>query len=176
MYKLRELDKKDMLTINKWRNDKELIDRLGAPFRYINQAVDDKWYDNYMNNRNGCVRCAIVADDSDDIIGLVSLMKIDHLNQSAEFHIMIGDIEKRGKGAGTFAIKEMLSHAFMNLNLQRVELTVNEDNEAAIHLYEKVGFSREGLKRMAHYKNGRFLNMVMYSILKEEFLHILEVD
>jgi len=36
MYKLRELRKEDIPKINKWRNDSELINHLGAPFRYIN--------------------------------------------------------------------------------------------------------------------------------------------
>lgn len=174
MYKLRELDRKDMTTINRWRNDKELIDHLGAPFRYINQIVDDRWYDNYMNNRSTCVRCAIVTEESDDIIGLVSLIKIDQMNQSAEFHIMIGGKQNRGKGAGIFAVKEILHHAFLNLNLQRIELTVNEDNTSAIHLYEKVGFVREGMKRNARFKNGKFINMHLYSILRDEFLKNLE--
>jgi hypothetical protein len=48
MYKLRELRKEDILKINKWRNDSELINHLGAPFRYINLDVDYRWYDNYM--------------------------------------------------------------------------------------------------------------------------------
>lgn len=170
MYKLRELERNDIPTVNKWRNDKELIDRLGAPFRYISQLVDEKWFESYMNSRNTCVRCAIVTEESDDIIGLVSLIKIDQMNQSAEFHIMIGDKQNRGKGAGLFALKEMLRHAFLNLNLQRVELTVNEDNVSAIHLYEKVGFVREGMKRKARFKNGEFINMYMYSILRDDFL------
>ena len=175
MYKLRELDKRDLTTVNKWRNDKELIDHLGAPFRYINQIVDDRWFDNYMNNRSTCVRCAIVTEESDGIIGLVSLIKIDQMNQSAEFHIMIGDKQNRGKGAGSFAVKEMLQHAFLNLNLQRIELTVNEDNASAINLYEKVGFVREGMKRKARFKNGEFINMYLYSILRDEFLKNPEV-
>ena len=169
MYKLRELESYDMPIVNKWRNDKELIDHLGAPFRYINQTVDEKWFDSYMSNRNSCVRCAIVTEESDDIIGLVSLVKIDQMNQSAEFHIMIGDKQNRGKGAGLFAIKEMLQHAFLNLNLQRIELMVNEDNASAIKLYEKVGFVREGIKRKARYKNGVFINMCLYSILRDDY-------
>lgn len=41
----------------------------------------------------------------------------------------------------------MLNHAFNNLNLQRVELSVLEYNKVAIHLYEKSGFKYEGRKK-----------------------------
>ena len=49
MYKLRELERKDLTTINVWRNDPELISYLGAAFRYINLDVDIKWFENYKS-------------------------------------------------------------------------------------------------------------------------------
>lgn len=168
-YRLRELEKKDLPVINEWRNDPELIAQLGAPYRFINLSVDEAWFDSYMNNRSTTVRCAIVEEHNDAILGLVSLVSVDHMNQSAEFHIMIGNKENQGKGLGTFAVMQMLHHAFDNLNLQRVELTVLEDNERARHLYEKVGFVQEGVKRSARYKKGKFVNMMIYSVLKAEF-------
>lgn len=169
MFHLRELERKDLPVINKWRNDPELICLLGAPFRYINLDIDIKWYESYLGNRGNAVRCAITEDDKDLILGLVSLTSINYLNQSAEFHIMIGDIQNQGRGIGTFAVKNMLNHAFKNMNLHRVELTVLEDNARAKHLYEKCGFVYEGKKRKAKYKNGKFVDMLQYSILKSEF-------
>lgn len=169
MLRLRELARKDLESINKWRNNHTLIDFLGAPYRYINIDVDIKWYENYMANRATTVRCAIVEED-DEILGLVSLTDINHMNQSAELHIMIGDSENQGKGLGTFAVKEILNHAFNNMNLHRVELGVLESNTRAIHLYEKCGFVREGLKREFCYKNGKFENLLVYSCLKNEFI------
>lgn len=168
MYKLRELEKKDIVKINEWRNDPELISNLGAPYRYINVGVDERWFENYMNSRNTQVRCAIV-NENDDILGLVSLVDIDYIKQSGTFHIMVGNYKNRGKGAGTFATEEMLKHAFYNLNLHRVELTVLENNFRAINLYEKIGFIKEGTKRECNFKQGRFVNMHIYSILRDEF-------
>lgn len=170
MFHLRELERKDLPAINKWRNDPELIALLGAPFRYINLDVGIKWYESYMGNRGNTVRCAIIEDDSDYILELVSLVSINYMNQSAEFHIMIGDTQNQGRGLGTFAVNSMLNHAFNNMNLQRVELSVLEDNTRAKRLYEKCGFVYEGKKRKAKYKNGQFVDMLMYSILKSEFL------
>lgn len=58
------------------------------------------------------------------------------------------------------------------MNLQRIELTVLDYNECAKHLYEKSGFQFEGRKRKSIYKNGRFVDMLMYSVLKDEFLEM----
>lgn len=169
MYQLRELERKDLPTINKWRNNPHLIACLGSPFRFINLEVDENWFNTYIVTRGNAIRCAIVEAERDEILGLVSLVSIDHINQSAEFHIMIGDTRNQGKGIGTFALQEMLNHAFLNMNLHRIELTVLEDNIRAQRLYEKVGFMKEGMKRSSRYKNGKFVNLHLYSILREDY-------
>lgn len=164
MYRLRELQRKDIPAINSWRNSEELISNLGAPFRFINQEVDEKWFDSYMQMRSNAVRCAIITEECDDIIGLVSLMDINYINRSATLHIMIGNSEQ-GKGAGTFAVKAMCEHAFKNYGLNRIELDVLADNKRAQHVYEKCGFIQEGIKKQAVYKNGVYKDMLFYAKL-----------
>ena len=168
MYRLREIIKDDIIIINQWRNNKDLIDQLGTTFRFINLDVDIDWYENYMKNRSSTVRCSII-DESNSLIGLVSLTNIDFTNQKSIFHIMIGEAKHRGKGAGLFAITEILKHAFKNLNLNRIELTVLQNNLHAINLYKKVGFIEEGIIRHCIYKNGKFENMLLMSVLKKDF-------
>ena len=48
-----------------------------------------------MNHRNNQVCCAIVDDNDDEILGLISLVSIDHMNQSGKLHIMIGNNENK---------------------------------------------------------------------------------
>lgn len=170
MYRLRELTRTDIEEINKWRNNSEVIDNLGASFRYINLETDMQWFDYYMSHRNENVRCAIVNEE-DFIIGTVSLNQIDYINQSALLNIMIGNSENRNKGAGTYALNKILEHAFFNMNLQRIELLVLENNAKAQHVYEKIGFMKEGIKKKARYKNGKFLDLYMYGLLKEKFIN-----
>lgn len=172
MFCLRELDRKDIPIINKWRNNPKLIESLGAPFRYINLDVDIQWYESYMSNRVNTIRCAITEDDNDEILGLVSLVSINYINQSAELCIMIGEEQNQGRGIGTFAVQSMLKHAFINMNLRRVELSVLEDNIRAQHIYEKCGFVCEGRKRRAKYKGGKFVDTLIYAILKSEYKKI----
>ena len=170
MYKLRELEREDLRRINRWRNDADLISCLGAPYRYVNEDVDSAWYENYLHARGNSVRCAIVdSEKEDEVLGLISLLSINHINRSAELHIMIGDSECRGKGIGTFAVNAMIRHAFDNLNLRRIELGVLDINQIAIRLYEKNGFIKEGIKRNSNYKNGKYVSMIMMGLLKEEW-------
>ncbi len=169
MYKLREIERKDLVEINRWRNNIDLINCLGAPFRYINSDVDEKWYESYLANRRNTIRCAIINSE-DRIIGLISLVAIDDISRSAELHIMIGKDSDQNSGAGTFAVRTLLQHAFMNLNLNRVELSVLATNKRAIGFYQKIGFVYEGTKRNARFKNGQFVDLLIFSMLKEEFV------
>ena len=169
MYKLRELERDDMKQINKWRNDPDLIACLGAPYRFINEEVDLDWYDSYMRARNNSVRCVIIDTDREsEVLGLISLVGINYINRCGELHIMIGNEANCGKGIGTFAVKEMILHAFNNLNLRRIQLGVLETNTRAIRLYEKTGFVKEGIKRKSTYKNGKYINLIMMGLLKED--------
>ncbi|MDT2782428.1 GNAT family protein [Vagococcus fluvialis] len=169
MFELRELEEKDVNTINEWRNREELISTLGATFRYINQDVEKEWYQNYLKNRNSTVRCAIVEKNEDKILGLISLTGINQFNQSATLHIMVGEKSNQGRGLGTFAIKKMMNHSFYNLNLRRIEFTVLSSHTRAISLYQKCGFKIEGKKEKAVFKNGEFHDMTMMALLKENF-------
>jgi RimJ/RimL family protein N-acetyltransferase len=165
---LREISESDLLLINQWRNDKELIDLLGNNFLFIAEEVDHAWYENYLRNRANNVRLMIVESEKSLPIGTVQLTNIHLINRSAEFSVMIGNKDYWSKGAGFFSTASILKHGFENLNLNRIYLTVLEYNERAIKVYERAGFIREGLLREAIFKNGKFRNLVQMSVLKSE--------
>ena len=48
-------------------------------------------------------------------------------------------------------------------------LRVHDNNPRAIHVYEKVGFVMEGTLRQAEYRNGKYLNMYVMSVLYSEW-------
>jgi RimJ/RimL family protein N-acetyltransferase len=63
----------------------------------------------------------------------------------------------------------LLRHGFGTLNLNRVYLRVYADNQYAIRTYEKVGFVHEGRLRQAVYKYGKYSDVLMMSVLREEW-------
>lgn len=71
-----------------------------------------------------------------------------------------------GQGIGTLLMEAVLDLADNWLNLKRVELEVNTDNPAAIHLYEKLGFEHEGIKRMHVYGDGRWADSYLMARIR----------
>jgi UDP-4-amino-4,6-dideoxy-N-acetyl-beta-L-altrosamine N-acetyltransferase len=160
---LREITKDDIQYINKWRSKESIIDTLGTTFRYINYETDLNWFDNYLKNRHKEVRCAICKKEDGSIIGVVYLLQIDYQNRNAEFAIFIGNKEEQGKGYGKQASTMMLKHAFNDLNLHKVYLTVLESNTNAIKLYNKIGFTQNGILPDEVFKKGKYHNMILMS-------------
>ncbi len=169
-YFLRELSRVDLARLTKWRNERELVSQLTTAFRYVGQETDLHWFDEYIANRFNNIRLAICEAGSEKFIGVVYLHEIDWINRNAEKAIWIGDKAFQGKGAGEFATRGMLHHAFNDLNLHRLHLTVLETNERALKLYRKVGFVEEGRLRQAVYKDGHYVDLIRMGMLVEEYI------
>lgn len=79
-----------------------------------------------------------------------------------------------GKGYGTEILTWMLDYVFGTLNIHKCCLDVSEDNPRAIHVYEKVGFVREGVLRSSYFKNGKWLDVSISTTLYDT--HSLTLD
>ena len=116
----------------------------------------------------------ILLKRTNELLGEVVINEIDSSNRSANIRIGIQKNEYRGKGYGTEALIEMLRYGFNSLNLHRIHLGVYTFNPRAIHVYEKIGFKREGVERDSLYLDGEFHDMITMSILEDEFLSLHE--
>ncbi len=103
------------------------------------------------------------------LIGLLELDGVMWTHGTTFVSIAIGDKENRGKGYGREAMQLGLDFAFRELNLHRVCLTVFSYNEAAIKLYEGLGFVREGVYREHLQRDGRRYDMILFGLLRAEW-------
>lgn len=138
-------------------------------FDTINVYTAEDWRKSLTSENNQSFIFAIRLLETEQFLGYVFLEDIQISNHVAELGIALFAAESRGKGYGTEAIGLMLDFAFMDLNLHRVSLSVNSNNAAAIHTYEKVGFVQEGVIREGLFQDGQWLNRLNYGILAEEW-------
>ncbi|MCA0044074.1 GNAT family N-acetyltransferase [Celeribacter litoreus] len=66
------------------------------------------------------------------------------------------------------AIAGMVHHAFMKLNLSRIEAACLQENAASRGALEKAGFKYEGVAQAYLQINGRWRNHVLYSALRND--------
>lgn len=74
------------------------------------------------------------------------------------------------KGYMSEAIKAVLDFGFNNLNVNRIEAEVMSGNQQSERLLCKLGFKDEGCLRDWMYWDNRHFDMIMYSLLREEWL------
>lgn len=166
---LRPSERVDVPRFVRWLNDAETTSYLSmrAP---MSEAMEEKWFE-AMVERQGkdqfhFVMC-MLADDRP--IGTVSLFAIDYVNGNAGIGISIGEKTLWGKGYGTDAMNALLDFGFGMLRLERLWLDVYDFNKRARRSYEKSGFVSEGIKRHDVFKQGRYVDVELMSMLRDEW-------
>ncbi len=109
------------------------------------------------------------SDPESVYIGEVVLNHIDEVNRSASFRIALAAADHFGKGYGTEATRLILAYGFEQLNLHRIELEVYDFNPRAQHVYEKLGFVKEGVRRDVLWWDGCYHSAITMSILRDEY-------
>ena len=167
--RLRPLEREDLPRCVRWFSDPEVRRHLTIyiPFSL---AQEERWYENVLDRleRNSDVLLAIETSEGVHI-GNLGLHTIDWKNRAAELGITIGEKEYWGQGYGTDAIRTLLRLAFEEMNLHRVQLRVDVDNARGVRCYEKCGFQTEGTLRDVVFREGRYYDQYLMSILRPEF-------
>lgn len=105
----------------------------------------------------------------DQLLGATGLHSISALHRNAEWGIFIGRPEEWGKGYGREVAKSMLRYGFQALNLHRIYLRVNADNESGIKAYRAAGFKDEAVSRQDVFRAGQYVDSLHMAVLREEW-------
>jgi len=165
---LRALELDDYKVSIQWRNDDEISNLVGGPKYYVSSEREKEWVRNAIFD-NSKIVLAICLKDSNKYIGNIMLQDIDYVNRSGHVPVLIGDKTEWNKGYATEARMLMLHYAFYHKGLERIVAYVLEDNISSLKMHEKCGYKVEGVLRRSVYKNGKFHNQVVLSILRDEF-------
>ncbi|MFP3887923.1 GNAT family protein [Priestia filamentosa] len=171
---LREIVKEDANDILKYLSDEEVMKYYGlAPFQTINEALNEiSWYQSILNEQTG-IRWGITLKGKDEVIGSCGF-----LNRVPEhYRTEIGYELNRdywGHGIASEALEAVIRYGFKDLKFQRIEALVEPPNILSQKLIEKKGFIREGLLRNYEFTCGKFDDLYMYSLLKQDFEKLQE--
>ena len=111
---------------------------------------------------------AMVLRENDKHIGNIALQRLNWIYRTAEFAILLGDKTEWGKGYALEAARLLIKHGFTALNLNRIECATFDNNEGMKKLALTLGMKQEGVRREAAYKNGEFLDIVEFGVLRDE--------
>jgi [ribosomal protein S5]-alanine N-acetyltransferase len=166
---LRPIEACDADALYCFKNDWASTKSLGG-FSHGMSTDDIRRWIVVHTNREEEVFWSIANKDDNICIGHVALYKVDSRVRKAEFGILIGDHCYWNKGFGRRITAAVLAWGFEQMNLHKVYLEVLATNESAIAVYERLSFRREGLLRDDQFRDGAFVNVVVMSLLHEEWL------
>ncbi|MFC4589552.1 GNAT family N-acetyltransferase [Sphaerisporangium corydalis] len=111
-----------------------------------------------------------ICDASDgSYVGEIVLNDLDAGNVSCNLRIALVGPRAYGRGFGTEATRLTLAHAFETVGMHRIGLEVFAFNARAHHVYEKVGFVREGVLRDALRWDGAWHDAIVMSVLSPDW-------
>ena len=167
---LRAYEVSDAAAWVRWYNDADVIEHLS--WRYPLSLAAEEAYLRQLTSAPADYNSTLFAIETKDgrHIGGINFNAIYVESRKARLGITIGEKELWSQGYGADAIRTLLRFAFDEMNLNRVDLTVDAAHAGAIACYRKCGFVEEARMRQYHYARGAYHDWLVMGILREEFL------
>ena len=164
--------------IRKWRledtadvalalNNKRIQDNLrdGFAYPYTKKDAEEFIHAMFCIDWNKTFAFAITVKDK--AVGSIGVFRKDNIHfRTAEMGYYIAQ-PYWGKGLGTEAVKQTCAFIFENTDIIRIYAEPFACNAASCKILEKSGFECEGVLRSNAVKNGKVIDMKMYSLVKK---------
>ncbi|EAC6190408.1 spermidine N1-acetyltransferase, partial [Listeria monocytogenes] len=162
--KLRPLEREDLKFVHRLNNDAKIMSYwFEEPYEAFVELQE--LYDKHIHDQS---ERRFILELDGQMVGLVELMEIDYIHRRAEFQIII-DPKFQGHGYAVSATKLAMKYAFHVLNMHKLYLVVDKVNEKAIHVYEKVGFIREGELIDEFFVDGTYHDAIRMCIFQHQY-------
>lgn len=166
---LRAFEYEDLSFINKLRNDDGFFDLTCGNKYFISSERDRKWIEDKIFNNHTQLYLMVCTISDRMSIGYICATDIDYINRKAIHGGLVLAKEFIGKGYGTEASLLLMEHLFGELGMNMVYSYVREDHLASLRMCEKIGYRIDCLVRDFVYKQNKFHNAYLCSILKSDF-------
>ncbi|WP_081581595.1 UDP-4-amino-4,6-dideoxy-N-acetyl-beta-L-altrosamine N-acetyltransferase [Pararhodospirillum photometricum] len=165
---LRAIEESDLPIISFWRSQPEVYEYF---YEYLPISVRQQknWYEKQLQDSSE-INFVVADIKTGKAIGTVSIYHIDRRSRKAEWgRLIIGDPSARSGGKGAEIEALVLQYSFEHLNLNKLYCEVLLQNEKVVSLHKKFGFHHEGVLRQHAFKAGKYEDVVMLSMLAEEY-------
>jgi len=166
---LRALEPGDLDFLYRLENDESVweISNTATPYSkfVLKQYLDNAHRDIYEVKQ---LRLVICVTESDTVIGFIDLFDFDPKHHRAGVGIIIFSEKDRQKGYASQALAVLTTYAFAHLGVRQLYANITEDNSTSIQLFEKLGYTRSGVKRDWIHAAGGYKNELFYQYFNEK--------
>lgn len=104
------------------------------------------------------------------LVGSIGCVRMSWEKRRTEIGYWL-DKDMQGKGIITRASRALVTYAFQEYGLNKVEIHAAAENRQSRAVAERLGFTLEGTIRQVEWLNGRAHDMVIYGMLASEWQH-----
>lgn len=142
---------------------------LFQPHRNMEESAASitKWLARYPDGR--CYHWAIALKATDELIGVIDLLRFDEKNDSCSFAYMLGE-DFWGMGYGTEALRAVVDFGFGEMELERIEADHMAENVASGAVMRKAGMTYQGTVAGKYEKNGKVYDSIVYAITRQQWM------
>lgn len=164
---LRKFEESDLRNVFSGLSHPEVIKYYGVSFSTPEETLEQmKWYTDL--EETGAGRWwAICSAENSEFLGAAGFNNLSKTHRKAELGFWLLP-ENWGKGIIQETIPQVLEYGFKDLNLHRVEALVETGNSNSAKALLKLGFEKEGLMKDCEIKNGRFISLEIFAMLKNK--------
>lgn len=169
----REFEERDIDFVYKCKNDEKLNSMIVGQFRPFTYEDAQKWVCGCMGEHETFKFWALCTNDEERrIIGWISLSEISVNNRSACFHgIVIGDKNYKDGFAWIESYLFIMRYVFEVLGFNRLYGSSIIGHSISNNAGKIFLWTKEGILRQSEYKNNKFYDVQVSSILQEEYFH-----
>ena len=139
-----------------WATDDYSLDSARAFIKHNLQSLADKHEFN------------VTITYCNKIVGVIGFHSLDWTNKSINLGYWVSE-EMQGRGLVTRAAEVLINYAFEVMQLNRVQINCDEENSKSRRIPERLGFKQEGMFRQTQWLHDHFENLVVYSMLAEDW-------
>nr|WP_051057586.1 spermidine N1-acetyltransferase [Herbaspirillum sp. B39] len=169
--RLRPLEREDLRFVHHLNNNATVM-RYWFEEPYETFAEFSALFEAHIPEQN---ERRFIVDADGDSSGLVELVEINTVHRSAEFQIIIAPASQ-GRGLAVEATRLALDYGFPVLNLHKIYLIVDRENEKAVHVYAKAGFRQEGVLKEEFFMNGQYRDVIRMGIFQRDHLARMQAE
>jgi diamine N-acetyltransferase len=164
--KLRALEPSDLDFLYELENDESVweVSNTTTPYSkfVLKKYLDNAHRDIYEVKQ---LRLVICEKKTHRPIGFVDLFDFDPKHKKVGVGIVIFKAEDKGKGYATQSLQQVCAYAFGQLNMHQVYANITEDNTSSLQLFEKLGFTRSGVKKDWIHSEGIYKSEYLYQLI-----------
>lgn len=160
---LRKIRMSDAARMRELLNDKEVSKEITTAYPYsLEQSKKD--ISSALDNWGKAYTFAILADG--EVVGQIVLENPSRGNKTFELGYFVGS-EYQNKGIATQAVKKIVKFGFEELKLKKIWGDNDSDNPASGRVMEKAGFKLEGKLESHVFRNGTYVDVLIWSKINQ---------